>query len=54
MKFKPKSKTIYKKHEGDTYIFKNGIAKVPDIKIWHRQISITLKEFHQLCLGASK
>ncbi len=48
MKFKRQSTTKIKKYEGETYIFKNGVAKVP--KMFHRPrrpYTITLKEFEE-------
>jgi hypothetical protein len=50
VKLKRKVGKVIKKNEGETYIFKNGIAKIPDM--WHKrtgkQYTITLKEFNEL------
>lgn len=48
MKFKRKSKTIYKMNEGERYIFRNGIAKVPGVRWKGKPMTITLNEFKEL------
>ena len=48
MKFKPQKRTVYRKKDGETYIFKNGIAKVPGVKFKGKPMTITLKEFDEL------
>jgi hypothetical protein len=50
MKLKRKSGMVIKKDEGETYIFKNGVAKIPGMfyKNPRRQCTITLKEFKGL------
>lgn len=44
-KIKLKKSTVIKKHDGEAYIFKNGVAKVPGTSM-----SITLKEFNTLIM----
>jgi len=50
MKIKRQSRTIHKKHEGELYTFKNGVAKIPGM--WHKNprkpYLITLKEFNEI------
>ena len=53
MKFKRQSKTVYKKNKHEHYIFKNGVAKVPNIKYKGKPMIITLKEFNELTQGDS-
>ena len=50
MKFKPKMTKKIKKHEGDTYIFKNGVAEIPGMRYrsTRKPYTITLKEFEEL------
>jgi len=48
MKIKRIKKTIIKKYDGETYIFKNGIAKVPGTYFKKRIMTITLAEFNEL------
>jgi len=49
MKLKRKSGMVMKKHDGETYIFKNGVAKVPGMvnKNTRKRLTITLKEFNE-------
>jgi hypothetical protein len=47
-KFKRQTKIIIKKHDGETYIFKNGIAKVPGCSWKKRPVMIPIKEFKEL------
>lgn len=51
MKLKRKLKTIYKKNEGETYIFKNGVAKVPGVTWKGKPVMITIKEFNTLSIA---
>ena len=55
MKIKRKMRTIRKKHDGETYTFKNGIAKIPGMfyKNPRKPYLITLTEFNEI-IGASK
>jgi len=48
MKFKRSMRTVYRKDCGETYIFKNGIAKVPGVKFKHLPMTITSKEFDKI------
>ena len=48
MKFKRKSRKIMKRHDGELYIFKNGVAKVPGCTFMGKPVTITLKEFKEL------
>ena len=48
MKFKRHSKTVYKKHDEEHYVFKNGIATVPGVRYKRKPMTITLKEFNEL------
>lgn len=34
-------------HEGELYIFKNGIAVVPNFRYRHFPVKVTLKEFNE-------
>ena len=50
MKLKRKQGMVIKQNDGETYIFKNGVAKIPGM--FHtnprRPFTITLKEFNEL------
>jgi len=49
MKIKRKMRTIIKKYDGETYIFKNGVAIVPGVHFPRGiPMKITLQEFNQL------
>lgn len=48
MKFKRAIKKVYRKDSGETYIFKNGLAKIPGVKFKGKPMMITLKEFDEL------
>ena len=49
-KIKINSRTIIKKHDGETYHFKNGFAKVPGMVFVGKPMRISLKEFMELTL----
>jgi len=36
------------KYQGEKYVFKNGVAKVPGLRFGREQATITLTEFHEL------
>lgn len=48
MKFKRRLKTVYKMNDGERYVFKNGVAKVPGVRWKGKTMTITLKEFNEL------
>ena len=51
MKFKRKTRKIIKGNEGDTYIFKNGVAIVPGCFWKKKPMTVTIKEFNLFCGG---
>lgn len=48
MKIKRNFRTILKKHDGETYHFKNGFAKVPGCTFQGKPMRISLIEFKEL------
>ena len=48
MKLKRNSRTIIKKHDGETYFVKNGVAKVPGCRWRGKPMKIALTEFKEL------
>ncbi len=48
MKIKRNSRTVGKKHEGETYIFKNGAAKVPGCRWNGKPMLIKLSEWKEM------
>jgi hypothetical protein len=50
MKLKRNSRTIIKKHDGETYHFKNGFAKVPGCVFAGKPMRINLIEFKELAV----
>ena len=48
-KFKQKKKPVWLKcKDGDKYCFKNGVAKVKNMRINRMPVTITIKEFREL------
>lgn len=44
---KLKLKTITKRHDGETYKFRRGVAAIPGTYFQGRPMTITLKEFNE-------
>jgi hypothetical protein len=44
---KIKRKTITKNYDGERYVFKNGVAKVPGTYFRGKQMTITISEFRE-------
>lgn len=47
-KFKLKSRTVIKKHDGEVYTFRNSVAKVPGCLYKGKPMLISLKTFKEL------
>lgn len=45
-KIKMNTRSIIKTHDGETYMFKNGFAKVPGCVFSGKPMKISLKEFN--------